>query len=355
MFWSGSESRKIAYALGLGALVSAVPGAGVFAGPFDGGWALQPAASTLAFQSIKGGTQVESSGFAALSGAIDEKGAASVTVHLESIDTRIDLRNVRMRFLFFETFLYPDATISVQVDPASIADLPQVRRKVVPVSYTLELHGIARTSQAEVAVTLLNDDLISVSSTTPVTVPVADFGLSKGLRKLEETAGLEIVPSASVSFDFSFARNVPGAAAVAVPASAEPSLAMEPTGDFGREECIARFDALSDLDGVFFTSGSAWLDPKSTPVLDELVGIITRCKGMVIEIAGHTDNVGSSSANLHLSDHRAVAVADYLIKHGIDAKRITTRGYGESHPVATNDTDEGRSRNRRIEFTVVDG
>ena len=73
---------------------------------------------------------------------------------------------------------------------------------------------------------------------------------------------------------------------------------------------------------------------------------------MEIEIAGHTDNIGSDDANMKLSDERANTVRSYLIAKGISESRITAKGYGETKPVATNDTDQGRRINRRVEFTI---
>jgi len=69
-----------------------------------------------------------------------------------------------------------------------------------------------------------------------------------------------------------------------------------------------------------------------------------------VVVEGHTDSVGSDSYNHKLSERRAKAVRDYLVREGIDASRITTRGYGKSRPVASNDTAEGRAENRRAEI-----
>jgi OOP family OmpA-OmpF porin len=74
---------------------------------------------------------------------------------------------------------------------------------------------------------------------------------------------------------------------------------------------------------------------------------------MEIEIAGHTDAVGDDRSNLELSGARAAAVRQYLVDHGVSAARLTSNGYGESRPVATNDTDEGRQLNRRVEFIIL--
>ena len=74
---------------------------------------------------------------------------------------------------------------------------------------------------------------------------------------------------------------------------------------------------------------------------------------MRIEIAGHTDNVGSAEFNLRLSLDRASAVRAYLVENGIAAKRLVAKGYGSTKPKATNDTEEGRQQNRRTEFAIL--
>lgn len=107
------------------------------------------------------------------------------------------------------------------------------------------------------------------------------------------------------------------------------------------------------LNNIFFDFGKATLRPESFPELDRLVSYMADNKGMEIELSGHTDNVGSKEANLKLSDDRAKAVTEYIVTQGIKAERIKTLGYGETKPVSTNDTDEGKQLNRRVEFTIL--
>ncbi len=107
------------------------------------------------------------------------------------------------------------------------------------------------------------------------------------------------------------------------------------------------------LKNVFFETGLSALRKESYPALDEVVAAMKSKIHLVIEIAGHTDNVGSSESNLKLSDNRANAVRDYLIKHGIEPKRVTAKGYGETQPIASNDTPEGRQQNRRTEVRII--
>jgi outer membrane protein OmpA-like peptidoglycan-associated protein len=74
---------------------------------------------------------------------------------------------------------------------------------------------------------------------------------------------------------------------------------------------------------------------------------------MKIRINGYTDNIGSDADNLTLSENRAKAVVDYLVSKGVDNKRLTSKGFGETQPVADNSTEEGRALNRRTEFIVT--
>ena len=323
--------------------------------PFEGGWTLNPEMSNLSFQSVKKQTVVESSGFATFQGVIDESGAAKVTVLLDSVDTKIDLRNVRMRFLFFETFKYPEAQITAQIDPALIADLATVRRKQVPVEYTIDLHGVVKTYESTITATLLTDDLVSVASATPISIPVADFNLTEGLEKLQDAANVTIIPSATVSFDWIFARNTSTVAVTPASAPAQPAnAALEAEGDFDREACKGRFEILSRTGNIYFASGSARLDGKSAPLLDSLASIVLRCPGMVIEVGGHTDSVGSNGANQRLSESRASSVVRYLQGKGLGDDTMVAKGYGEEQPIADNSTQEGRWDNRRIEFKVLE-
>jgi outer membrane protein OmpA-like peptidoglycan-associated protein len=106
------------------------------------------------------------------------------------------------------------------------------------------------------------------------------------------------------------------------------------------------------LNNIFFESGKATLKPESFEELDRVVKLLTDNPTMEIDLAGHTDNVGTDEANQQLSDDRSKAVYDYLTSKGILASRLSTKGYGETKPIDTNDTEDGRSKNRRVEFTI---
>lgn len=330
---------------------------------FAPGWDLSPDQSNLRFQSIKttsDGLKVESSSFASFSGAIQPDGTANVTIMVESVDTAIDLRNVRMRFLFFETFKFPEAQVTMTIPPEAIADLAQVRRKTLDLPYTLSLHGFSAEKTSQVSVTLLADDLVSVSSAAPISIAVADFGLAENITKLEQAAGnITIVPTATVTFDFVFQRRGGGGSGAApLPAVTAPvavSAALEPEGDFSREACEGRFEILSRTGNIYFRTGSARLQSESAPMLDAIVDIVDRCPDLNVIIGGHTDSDGGASANQRLSEQRAAAVLSYISAAGIPANRMKAVGFGEAKPVAPNDSATNKRLNRRIEFAVDGG
>ena len=115
----------------------------------------------------------------------------------------------------------------------------------------------------------------------------------------------------------------------------------------------------SDLVGALnlnilnFATGSAQIPTDSTTFLNSsAVAIKALPSGSVLEVGGHTDNTGDAASNLQLSQQRADTVRDYLIQQGVTPASLVAKGYGDTNPVATNDTEEGKFRNRRIEFVV---
>jgi len=107
------------------------------------------------------------------------------------------------------------------------------------------------------------------------------------------------------------------------------------------------------LENIFFDFDKATLRSESTAELNRLTKLLNDVPSLKIEISGHTDNIGSDLYNEQLSEDRAKAVVDYLIDNGINADRLTYAGYGETKPIASNDTEEGRQLNRRTEFKVL--
>ncbi len=119
------------------------------------------------------------------------------------------------------------------------------------------------------------------------------------------------------------------------------------TGDLAKAKPIA-------LKNVFFETGSAALKKESRTELNRLKKLLNDNPSLKIQINGHTDDVGSEADNLKLSGDRAKAVYSFLIENGIDAKRLKFKGFGETLPVASNDTEAGRQQNRRTEFVIIE-
>ncbi|NUS38810.1 MAG: OmpA family protein, partial [Lysobacter sp.] len=104
---------------------------------------------------------------------------------------------------------------------------------------------------------------------------------------------------------------------------------------------------------ITFGFDSANLSPQFYPVLDNVAGTLAQYNQTMIEVAGHTDNVGTDQYNQALSQRRAQAVASYLSGRGVLQQRMIVVGAGETRPIASNDTEAGRAENRRVEITIV--
>jgi OOP family OmpA-OmpF porin len=117
--------------------------------------------------------------------------------------------------------------------------------------------------------------------------------------------------------------------------------------------CQQLFSELLGKASIRFEPGKADLDPDSTGLLDRLVEIALRCPASNIEVAGHTDTDGDEETNQALSEKRAQAVVDYLVKAGLPATRFTAAGFGATQPLVPNDSEQGKAQNRRIEFKVM--
>jgi outer membrane protein OmpA-like peptidoglycan-associated protein len=106
------------------------------------------------------------------------------------------------------------------------------------------------------------------------------------------------------------------------------------------------------ITNLFFNTNESVILPYSIPELKRVAAII-KSKNLKVEISGHTDNVGDAKKNQTLSENRAAAVKDFLIKEGFDASMLSTKGYGATKPVADNKTEIGRAKNRRVELRIV--
>lgn len=107
------------------------------------------------------------------------------------------------------------------------------------------------------------------------------------------------------------------------------------------------------LRGVTFETASSTLTANAETVLDRQITKLKQARATLIEVAGHTDSRGAAEYNLELSQARAQSVVDYLVANGIPASRLTAQGYGEYEPIASNDTQDGREQNRRVELRTI--
>lgn len=114
-----------------------------------------------------------------------------------------------------------------------------------------------------------------------------------------------------------------------------------------------RSGVATTLNNIFFESGEFRIQPKSETELQRVVQFLEENPEVKIEVSGHTDDVGNATYNQQLSEKRAKAVYEYLTNKGIDPGRLQAKGYGQSKPVAPNDSEENRRQNRRIEFSVL--
>ena len=107
------------------------------------------------------------------------------------------------------------------------------------------------------------------------------------------------------------------------------------------------------LKGVYFDTAKWSIKTESYPVLDEVIDVLKRNPDVKVEVQGHTDNVGKAQYNQSLSEKRAKSVMEYLLKKGVRSSQLSYKGYGLERPIATNETPEGRSKNRRVELQPI--
>ena len=316
-------------------------------------WVLNANQSNIYIQTEKLQGVIEKHRFTSIEGNVSRNGDASIKIDLNSIDTGIDLRNVRMRFLLFETYKFPTAEITAKLDKSQLTELATRSRVSFTLTAHVNLHGIVKDIQIPVTVSRVNDTTVTVSSIKPIDVAGETFDFMKGLGKLSDAMnGIRIVPSASITFDLSFGTGSAMPALEAARVEREKTKAQEAAATISSEGCETRFTVLSESNSIYFKSGSAELDRESEPLLETGADIANRCPSVTFDVEGHTDNVGGRRFNQRLSERRARAVVDYLKTKGIIASRIESAGYGETRPVAPNDSETGRAKNRRIEFKV---
>ena len=119
-----------------------------------------------------------------------------------------------------------------------------------------------------------------------------------------------------------------------------------------RQKAQSTINTVVGTGEVLFTTGSSRIKAEAYPYLNQIAEALTAQSGATVTVGGHTDNAGQETDNRRLSQKRADSVRAYLVARGVPALHLFARGYGSSQPVASNATEEGRYRNRRIGFTV---
>ncbi len=132
-----------------------------------------------------------------------------------------------------------------------------------------------------------------------------------------------------------------------------PTEALPPKAFSAAAVDTAQAGSVLELNNIHFATGSAVLTPESKTELETLFTVMNKYPKMIVEVSGHTDNVGDPAKNQKLSEARAAAVDVYLEKKGMAADRMVSKGYGETQPIAANDSDENKRMNRRTEFKIL--
>ncbi len=182
------------------ALVAAFSAASVSAD-----WTMDQSRSHLAFISIKAKDVAEIHTFTEMSGSISDDGQVTVSMMLDSVETLIPIRNERMREFLFNTTNYQDATLTAKVDPAVIAAMEPGQVTDITAEGILSLHGASQPMVLHMQAAKLDDTNVMVASTKPLVIDAAKFGLSDGVEKLREIAGLDSISNAvPVTFVMTF-------------------------------------------------------------------------------------------------------------------------------------------------------
>lgn len=165
-----------------------------------------------------------------------------------------------------------------------------------------------------------------------------------------KTAGWTIISSGETTINAHYAKNGRNIWTYILLGAEEYSFKVADAGAASQLAADLAKTCHVALRGVLFDFNKATLKPESDATLQNVLGLLKKDAALKVEVQGHTDNVGNDTYNQTLSEARAKSVMAWLTGHGIAANRLTFKGYGKKVPVATNDTDEGRAKNRRVEI-----
>jgi OmpA-OmpF porin, OOP family len=317
-------------------------------------WLLNSGASRFHMQTLKASSIFEIHQFTGLDGSITGNGDANVKIDLTSVLSGVDVRDVRMRFLLFETYKFPSAEVTAKLDMTALQALRTTTRITYPLKFKLALHGFSQEIETPVTVTRLSDRSVSVATTKPIVITADAFGFGPGIAKLSEAVGgTTIATGATFTFDLLFETGDKLPELQAARDEAAKRKTEAETAPISAEACETRFSVISTAGAIYFKTGSAELDRESGPILQSVAEIANRCPAVKIAVAGHTDSIGGREANRQLSEQRARAVVSFLSQQGVAASRVEAAGYGDTRPVVPNDSEANRAKNRRIEFKVL--
>ena len=171
-------------------------------------WQLDPAASDLYFMSIKATHIGEVHSFETLSGRVDDKGSASLTVDLASVATLIPIRDQRMRDMLFDVDRYPTATVTAQIETGPIVSMPTGSELDIEFEGDLQFKGQTNPLMTRVKVAKLDDKKVTVRTIAPVVLSAGQLGVTGGLEKLREIAGLPNISfTIPVTFNLTLIKN----------------------------------------------------------------------------------------------------------------------------------------------------
>ncbi|WP_281826639.1 YceI family protein [Jannaschia rubra] len=175
--------------------------------PVAADWTLSGDASTLAFVSIKNGRTAETHGFTDLTGTVSDAGEVEISIPLASVETSSRVYGERMKAFLFRVAHFPEATVTGTVDMDALALMADGTRRTALIDLTLTANGRTAEYPAEVSVTRIGEDAVTVGTTRPVIVDARDLGYEDGIEKLRALANLDAIASAvPVTFDLMFKR-----------------------------------------------------------------------------------------------------------------------------------------------------
>lgn len=173
----------------------------------EGDWAIDPKASHLSYVSIKAGEIAEANRFDTVSGGVSADGTARLEVALASVNTGIEIRDQRMRDIFFQVAEFPTAVVTAQLDPAQFAALDVGTAMVQPLTAKLELKGMEADVDTRVQVARVSEDRVIATTIQPIIITTDMFGLTDELGELRALAQLpSISPAVPVTFTLAFQR-----------------------------------------------------------------------------------------------------------------------------------------------------